>query len=186
MDGTVTRYAPLQRIIHWLMAVIIFALLLGGMLIYFLGFQGVTDLLGPSLRDALYEYHKTFGLIVLLLMILRLFVRLEVGKPSYDPPITPFERLASAGVQYMLYLCLFAMPILGWLATDAMNYPVEFFSWDLPQFIAKDEAMGKALYEAHGWVGFGIIILLAMHIGGAVRHSMRGHGQIFRRIWPLW
>lgn len=180
------RYAPIQRIIHWLMAVIVLALLSGGFLIYFLGFQGVTDLLGVELRNMLYTYHKTFGLMVLGLMILRLFIRLEVGKPAYEPPIAPYERILSASVQYALYLCLFAMPIVGWLATDALDFPVEFFSWHLPQFIAKDEAMGKALYEAHGWLGFGILILLVLHIAGTIRHSMSGHGHVFRRMWPFW
>jgi len=180
-----TRYVRIQRVLHWLMALIVTAVLAGGLMIGILGFEGVTDLLGRAGRDILYEYHKTFGLIVLALMFLRLFVRVEYGKPKYDPPIKAWERAASAGVQYLLYLALFAMPILGWLATDASDYPVEFLAWNLPQFIAKDKAMGDALYEAHGVVGWTIAALLVLHVGGALKHALSGRKDVIDRIWPL-
>ena len=179
------RYALLQRIIHWLMALIVLALLAGGLTIGLLGFQGVTDLLGNQMRDTLYEYHKTFGLIVLGLMVIRLFVRMELGRPHYDPPLPLWKKLVSSLVHYGLYLALFAMPILGWLATDASDYPVEFFSWNLPQFIAKDEAMGKALYAAHETVGWIIVVLVVLHIGGALKHWLIDKDGVARRMNPF-
>ena len=179
------RYALLQRIIHWLMALIILPLMAGGLLIGILGFQGVTDFLGASLRDTLYEYHKTFGLVVLGLMLLRLFVRLELGRPAYDAPLALWQKLVSSVVHYALYLALFAMPILGWLATDASDFPVEFFGWDLPQFIAKDEAMGKALYAAHEIVGWTLVGLVALHIGAALKHWLIDKDGVARRMNPF-
>ena len=176
------RYAPIQRIIHWLMAVIVLGTLAGGLMIGILGFEGVTSMLGGPLRDTLYEYHKTFGLIVLGLMVIRLFLRFEIGHPYYDPPIAPWQRAVSALVHYLTYLALFAMPILGWLATDAMNYPVEFFSWNLPQFIAKDVPMGEALYAAHGFVGWTLVVLLALHIGAALKHWLIDKDGVMRRM----
>ncbi|MEM1300459.1 MAG: cytochrome b [Pseudomonadota bacterium] len=179
------RYAPLQRIFHWLMALIILPLAAGGVLIGILGFQGVTDLLGGPLRDTLYEYHKTFGLIVLGLIVARLFLRMELGHPAYDPPLPLWQRLASSLVHYLLYLALFAMPILGWLATDASDYPVEFFHWNLPQFIAKDEAMGKALYATHGTVGWILVALIALHVGAALKHWLIDKDGVAWRMNPF-
>lgn len=179
------RYAPLQRVIHWAMALIVLGTLFIGLLIGVLGFEGVTRLFGGPGRDMLYEYHKTFGLIILGLMVLRLFVRLEAGRPPYDPPLALWQVVVSSLVHYLLYLGLFAMPILGWLATDAMNYPVEFFSWNLPQFIAKDEAMGKALYAAHGYVGWTVAVLLVLHIGAAIKHWLIDQDGVARRMYPF-
>lgn len=177
-----TRYAPLQRIMHWLMAVIVLGTLAGGLVLGLLGFEGTKATFGGPVTNAIYEYHKTFGLIILALMIIRLFLRFEYGKPAFGYSIEPWERIASSIVQFLLYLALFAQPILGWLATDAANFPVEFFAWNLPQFIAKDEAMGKALYAAHGYVGWTIVVLLILHIGGALRHWLIKRDEVMARM----
>ena len=179
------RYTGLQRLLHWLIALMVLALLASGMTVWFLGFDGVTSLLGDANRDILYEYHKTFGLIVLALMAIRLFVRLEAGKPEYEYLMSPLDRVLSAIVQYLFYLCLFAQPIVGWLATDALDYPVEFFMWNLPQFIAKDKAMGEALYEAHAWLGWGLVILAVLHIAGAMKHWIIERDGVMGRMRPF-
>ncbi len=179
------RYTGVQRLLHWLIALIVIGLLTSGMLVWFLGFDDVTKLLGEEYRDILYEYHKTFGLIVLGLMAFRLFVRLERGKPPYEHEVNIFELLLSAVVQYLFYVLLFAMPILGWLATDALDYPVEFFSWNLPQFIAKDKAMGEALFEAHAWVGWALVILLFLHAAGAIKHWLFDRDGVMGRMRPF-
>ena len=179
------RYAPLQRIVHWIMALIILPLLASGLYIGFMGFEGATKALGGPLRDTLYEYHKTFGLIVLAMVVLRLFMRLELGRPAYDPPLPVWKRLVSALVHYGLYLSLFAMPILGWLATDASNFPVEFFGLNLPQFIAKDPVMGKSLYAAHEIVGWILTALIVLHIGAALKHWIVDRDGVTRRMNPF-
>ena len=166
------RYNGIQRLLHWLVALMVIGLLASGFLVWYLGFDGVTSMLGDARRDMLYEYHKTFGLIVLGLMALRLFVRLERGKPEYEYDIGLLERLLAAIVQYLFYILLIAQPILGWLATDARSFPVEFFSWNLPDFIPKSpqmDDMGKALYKAHTYVGWGP--------GGADRPARRGRTE---------
>ena len=179
------RYAPIQRWIHWLMAIIVLSTLAGGLTIGLMGFKGVTETFGAPLRDVLYEYHKTFGLIVLGLMVLRLYFRFEIARPDYDPPLPVWQRVVSSLVHYGLYLCLFAMPILGWLATDAANFPVEFFHWNLPQFIAKDKPMADALYAAHEIVGWVLIGLIALHIGAAIKHWLIDQDGVARRMNPF-
>ena len=179
-----TRYARSQRILHWLIAALVGAVLLGGLTLGLLGFEGVTDLLGGPGRDVLYEYHKTGGILILALMLVRLYVRRKRGKPPYDPPILEWERKLSTAVQHSLYVALILMPALGWLATDALDFPVEFFTWDLPQFIAKNEALGETLYAAHGVLGWIIVVLLGLHIGGGLKHAVIDRDQVISRIWP--
>jgi len=180
-----SRYSRPQRTLHWLIALLVAGVLLGGLTLGLLGFQGVTDLLGDPGRDLLYKYHKTGGLLILALMAVRLAVRIQRGKPAYDPPIAAWERKASTAVQHLLYLALFAMPVLGWLATDAADYPVEFFAWSLPQFIAKDPSLGETLYELHETVGWAIVVLLGLHVGGALKHAIIERDGVMGRIWPI-
>ncbi len=177
-------YARPQRFLHWLMALLIGCTLLAGLTLGLLGFQGVTDLFGASGRDVIYEYHKTGGLLILALMIVRLNVRRRYGKPPYDPPIKAWEVKLSTAVQHALYAALFVMPLAGWLATDALDYPVEFFAWNLPQFIPKSEGLGHFLYDVHEIVGWLIVVLLGLHIGGAMKHLVIERDHVFGRIWP--
>lgn len=180
-----SRYARPLRLIHWIAALIVGAVLMGGLLIGFLGFKGVTDLLGGPGRDFLYQYHKTGGLIILLVMLFRIHLRRRHGKPDYNPPIEAWEKKISGIVQYALYGALIAMPLLGWFATDALDYPVEFFAWDLPQIIPKNESVGGFLFGAHEWLGWGIVVLLGLHIGGALKHAVIAKDQVLNRIWPI-
>lgn len=176
------RFSSIQRVLHWLIAVLVLANLASGMLLVQLGFERVTELLGVPGRDLLYLLHKSFGLTVLALMLIRLFVRLDRGRPAYDPPIPTWQRLASRLVHFLFYVLLIAMPILGWLATDTLNYPVEFFGWNLPQFIAKDKAIGEMLYDWHGIAGWLILAVVVLHVGAGLMHWLTPSDGVFRRM----
>ncbi len=182
MTYTVSKYSPLQRLLHWGIGLIVLAVLAGGLAMGFLGFKGVTEQLGETGRNLLYLLHKSFGLLILAAMVLRIIVRIRKGAPEYDPPLTRMESLASMAVHKGLYLSLFAMPIFGWLATDALDYPVSFFAVSIPQFIDKDPELGGLLYELHeifGWVLLGLIVV---HIGAALMHFFVKRDRVLHRM----
>jgi cytochrome b561 len=164
------RYSLVQRLLHWLIAVLVLALLGVGMIFAFLGFNGIRQTFGEQGTNALYTYHKTFGIVVLGLMLLRLGLRLVLGAPSYRPPLTALERAASRTVHGLFYAALLAMPVLGWLATAASDYPVQFFDMRLPGLIGKDKALGATLFQLHGLIGWLLLGLIVVHVGAAMRH----------------
>jgi cytochrome b561 len=176
------KYTSPQRLLHWAVAIMAIGVLAAGLTLGILGFKGVTDLLGAATRNVIYTYHKTFGLIVLAAMLIRLVVKLKQGAPAYDPPLERWQEAISGIVHKALYICLIAMPTLGWMATDASNYPVEFFSWSLPQFIDKDKALGTLLYDLHGILGWVLTGLLAMHIGAAMMHWLVKRDGVMSRM----
>lgn len=179
------RFSLLQRLLHWLIAIIVVVTLGAGLIFGILEFDGTKEKFGGPVTDMLYKYHKTFGLIILGLMLIRLFVRLEDGKPPHDYDVAAWEVVASSVVQYLLYLALLVQPILGWMATDASNYPVEFFFWNVPDMIPKSKPMGDlgaTLYGLHGIVGWSIVVLLVLHIGGALRHWIFKRDSVMRRM----
>jgi cytochrome b561 len=175
-------YSLLQRLIHWAVAVIAILLLAVGSTLGILGFDGVKDTFGIEVTNALYKYHKTFGVILLGLMTLRLIVKLMQGRPDYDPPLPRFNKAASAAVHGLLYVALLVQPMLGWAATAAGGYPVQFFSTTLPGFIGKDKALSETLYGLHGAVGWTIIALLTIHIGAALMHRFVKHDTVMSRM----
>jgi cytochrome b561 len=181
-DVMTLKYSRAQRLLHWTVAVLAICVLSGGLVLGVLGFKGVTELFGAPVRNFIYTYHKTFGLIVLALMLIRLVVKLKRGAPPHDPPLERWQAVMSGIVHKLLYVGLIVMPILGWLATDAANYPVEFFVWSLPQFIAKDAALGALLYDLHGIVGWCVAGLFVMHIGAALMHWLVKRDGVMSRM----
>lgn len=176
------RYPLILRVLHWAIAVIVLGNLAVGMIFMFLEFEGTLAAFGQPGTDILYTYHKTFGVVVLGLMLLRLAVRLAAGKPDYRPPIAGWERSVSAAVHASLYALLIFQPIIGWAATAAGGYPVQFFSWNLPGFLAKDEGLSATLYGVHGLFGWLILLLVLVHIAGALRHWVVKRDQVMTRM----
>lgn len=178
---TTTRYTFAQRSLHWVIALLAFGLLAIGLTFMALEYDGTKALFGDAVTNDLYKYHKSFGILLLLLMVLRVALRVATPPPAYDPPLTGVERLVGGGTHLLLYLLLIAMPIVGWLATAAGGYPVEFFDWELPGFIGKNEALSEQLFELHGLAGLIVLALLVLHIGAAIKHWRQKDG-IMQRI----
>lgn len=179
-----TRYVLVHRLLHWLIAVLVIGLLTGGLTFMILGYEGTVDAFGNDITNSLYTYHKTFGILVLALMLLRVLLRWAFPPPPYPVALTAFERLASRSVHGLFYLLLIAMPIIGWAATAAGGYPVQFFNLELPGLIAKDKALSEALFQLHGAIGLLLIALIALHVAGALRHWRRQDGVMRRMSLP--
>jgi cytochrome b561 len=176
------RYPLIHRLLHWAVAVIAPVVLTVGMIFMFLEFEGTLETFGQPATDLLYTYHKSFGIVILILMLLRLVVRLAHGKPAYRPPIAGWERAVSTAVHASLYALLILQPMLGWAATAAGGFPVQFFAWNLPGGLAKDEALSEALYGLHGLGGWLILILAGLHVAGALRHWLVKRDQVMTRM----
>ena len=176
------RYTLLQRLIHWAVAVIAVCVLAAGVTLGVLGFDGLKNGYGIEVTNFVYKYHKTFGVIMLALMTLRLVLKLTFGRPDYDPPLPRFNKVASAAVHGMLYVALLVQPMLGWAATAAGGYPIEFFNSTLPKFISKDPALSKTLYSIHLSVGLLILVLIAIHVGAALMHAFIKRDTVMHRM----
>jgi cytochrome b561 len=176
------RFSLIQRLLHWLLALLVIPALGVGLTLGWLGFDGTKDAFGGEVTNALYTGHKTMGVLILALMTLRLVTRLTLGAPPPVPTLTGLERLASQAVHALLYLVLLAQPIVGWLATAAGGYPVQFLAWNLPGLIAKDPALSEQLFQLHGLLGWALLVLLALHIGAALMHWLVKRDGVMRRM----
>ena len=82
----------------------------------------------------------------------------------------------------LLYAVLLAIPAFGWLATAAGGYPVEFFNATLPGLIGKDKALSEILFGLHGLAALTVMLLLGLHIAGALRHWLIKRDGVMRRM----
>ncbi len=178
-------YAPVQRILHWLIALFVILLLIAGMVIGSLGYEGLVAQFGGDATNLIYKTHKTFGVLVLMLMILRLGLRLALGAPAYATALPPMQMIASRISHWAFYGLLIAMPIIGWLATAAGGYPVEFFDWTLPGLIGKHADLSKTLFRLHGLIGLLLIALILVHAGAALMHWLVWRDGVMQRMGLL-
>ncbi len=176
------RYAFSQRALHWIIALLVIGSIAGGKVIENFGFEGLRDTFGLDATNAIYTYHKTFGILILALMLVRLALKLRLGKPEYDPPLTRFEHIASNATHGLFYGLLILMPVLGWLATGAGDFPVQFFGWNLPPILSGDKALSETLYDLHAIVGNAILTLILVHVGAAIWHTAVKKDGVLRRM----
>lgn len=176
------RYSLVQRLLHWGVAVLVLSAIAAGMTLGTLGFEGARDRFGLDATNALYTYHKTFGVLILLLMIVRVVLRVIAGKPDYFRAMEPWQRILSRTVHTLLYLLLLAMPVLGWLATAAGDFPVEFFGLHLPGLIGVNETLSEQLFFWHATAGWAIALLVLLHIAGAMYHWRVRRDGVMQRM----
>ena len=139
---------------------------------------------GPT-QDMLYNFHKSLGVLILILMLLRLINRLTVGAPIADPNIEPWQKTVSSAVHGLLYVLLLAMPVVGYIANSAYGAPTPFFGlFTLPKLVADNKDLATTLFALHRWVGFLVILLVVVHIGGALYHYIVRRDQVLHRMLP--
>jgi len=182
---TQVRYSLIQRVLHWLVAGLVLLSLTVGALLYVYGFSGLRDTFGMGVTNTIYTYHKTAGVLILGLMLLRVVARRTLGHPAPEPSLTAFQVRASEAVHLLLYVGVIGMAVLGWLATGAGGFPVEFFSVRLPGVLPKNEALSGALFWMHGLVGLALVGLIAVHVGAAMVHWKVKRDGVMARM-SLW
>src|SRR6185503_6970490 len=162
--GTRTDHYPAtSKLLHWLVAICVLTTAP-------VAIAMVRVSQGPT-QDALYNFHKSLGVLILILMILRLINRLVVGAPIADPGIEPWQKTVSSIVHTSLYVLLLAMPIVGYIANSVYGASTPFFGlFDLPPIAGKNEALATQLFTIHRWVGWLVIVLVLTHVSAALYH----------------
>ncbi len=182
MRGRAGRYSLAQRALHWSVALLAIAAWGLGQTIEEYGFEGLVAAFGQDATNAIYTLHKSAGLLVLFLMVLRIAARLAWGKPAYAQPLPGWMRAASEATHFALYALLILMPVLGWLATGAGDYPVQLFALHLPKILPKDPALSETLYGLHAVCGSLVAALVALHVGAALWHGLARRDGVFSRM----
>ena len=178
------RYSDVAIGLHWLIALLIIGLVAVGKFMTGLG----TD---DPLRFVLTQWHKTFGITVLLLSVVRLIWRFSHNPPAHPRGRPRSQRRASALVHGLLYLCLFLVPISGWVlvSVSPLNIDTLLFNvipWPhLEPFASYNDKATQVerFTDYHVLAGNLLLVLMLGHIGAALLHQFVYRDGIGRRIW---
>lgn len=175
----VRKYPVAWRILHWLIAALVFALVPIGL---WMTARGEADIWG-DLTNALYSTHKAVGFSVLLLMVLRLVFKIRWKMPPYPEEMPRGLQRAATGLHHLLYLLLVLTPLFGWAGVTAYPALITLGGYYLPAmpFVPEDQALAERLFAIHGTLALTLTALVIGHIGAAFRHMIRKDG-IFRRM----
>lgn len=177
-------YSTPHRLVHWTTAALIIGMVPVGL--YMASIPYPPDpRANPALKDTLYELHKSFGLIVLVLAVIRVALKVTQGTPPPVATLTPFQRIASTATHHLLYVLIFLVPLTGWLATSMCYGPVRLF-WTLPVTLpfSAEESTCAAVYRVHFGGALAMTLLVFAHVGAALMHLVIIRDGVFRRMWP--
>lgn len=184
--ATPRRYTLVAIVLHWLIALGILALL-------GLGLAMTRGPLAPMDRFAFYQWHKSIGLTVLVLMAVRVVWRLFHRPPPLPDTMPKAERRAAGAAHLALYGLLLAMPLVGWAMVSASPYNIPtvlygVIPWphlpvlpELPNKAAIEGAL-KLVHSTGAWL---LMALLLLHIGAALRHHLALRDDTLWRMLPL-
>jgi cytochrome b561 len=171
-------YSGLQKALHWGTALLILGLAPVGL--YMTGLPW-----GNETKNRLYELHKSFGLIVASLVLVRVAVRLRRGAPPLELGIPAWQRRAAHASHAALYGLLVLVPLLGWAGTSACCAPVNLF-WTLPLTLPVSGGMdvGKAILAVHGAAALLLVGVVAVHAAAALQHHWLRRDATLLRMLP--
>jgi cytochrome b561 len=175
LANTTTSFGLVTRILHWVMAITIIAMLVLGTIL--------SDL-QPGLANLwLYSLHKSIGLTLLALVVLRLiWHRINPPPPPQGDPGAWSQRLARIGHRGF-YILLVAIPLSGWIASSASGIDVMFLDrWVVPPIAPVSEAWENAGWAAHSTLTKLLIALILLHVAGAIKRQYAGDGTLTRMI----
>jgi cytochrome b561 len=189
LRNTAARYGAVAMTFHWTIALLIVANLCIGL--YFKEVMSHSD---PNLFWVV-QTHKSIGLTVLSLSVLRLTWRLINPIPFLPPGMSPALGFVAHGTHFLFYFLIIAIPLAGWamVSSSPLGTPTMYFGlfrWPDISFLADLPRAQKthnivALAATHNWLAFTAIGLLALHVAGALWHQFFRRDDVLRRMIPF-
>ncbi|ARJ43999.1 cytochrome B [Pantoea alhagi] len=156
-------FHPALRVIHWLMAAAIMAML-------FIGVAMVATV--SSSHSLLVAIHKPLGLMILLLVAVRLWLRFTTAKPALPATLPGWQKLLAHLSHWALYAMMLAQPLIGWGMLSAAGYPVTLGSMVLPPVVPVSNAAYAFLRPLHSWVALALFMTVMLHLAAALFHAL--------------
>jgi len=163
MSAQPNHFAPLARLLHWLMALLVIAML-------FIGAGMVASV--SERHEWLIHLHKPLGVAILLLVIVRLFVRFSTRQPPLPADLPNWQVLAAKASHGLLYALMLTLPVLGWAMISAAGDPVTLgIGLQLPAIVPANAALFAFLRRAHGYLAYLLFLTVLLHLAAALFHG---------------
>jgi cytochrome b561 len=177
LKSTSERWGWLAQLFHWITALAVIGMATVGW--YMVNLPSSPD------KIRIYALHKSMGLTVLALTLLRLLWRSRDRRPL-EPPMPPWQAWAARAVHVLLYALLLAIPLSGWLFNSASNFPLRWFDlFSVPSLTGGAAPDVKVFARAVHWYLFWVLLLAFIaHAGAALKHHFIDHDSVLWSMLP--
>ena len=180
------RYTSVAIALHWIIALML----------------GLMIALGKNMHDGegvpvewMFQLHKSVGITILALMIARILWRLSNKPPALPADMKSLEKTASHSVHIGLYALMFLLPITGWLMVSTSPFAVATvlygnIPWPhlpvLPELALETrQSLYPTMTNIHELMSWALIVLFALHLGGAIKHELSDEEGVLKRMIPV-
>jgi cytochrome b561 len=182
-----TRYTRTAMVLHWLIALLIICNVVMGL---------SADHLPDDWVRPVVDTHKSVGITVLGLALLRILWRFSHKPPPLPRSFPKWEHVVAHIAHFLLYLLMIALPLSGWMHDsawkDAATHPMHLFGVvPFPRIgliMNLDAPLKETLHDRfgalHTWLGYALYALFAMHVGGALKHQWIDRKSVISRMTP--
>jgi cytochrome b561 len=192
------RYTTVAVVLHWMIAILILGMIP-------IGWWMSDAVMDPATRGKAgqaFQLHKSVGLTILALSLVRLVWRLMHKAPPLPQGMATWETSAAKATHWVFYFLMIALPVSGWIYTSA-GYSVSFerffpvaTSWfglfevpHIPPVATQDEAtrklIGESAMNAHSKMAWGVLILAGLHVAAALKHHLFNKDDVLTRMLPF-
>lgn len=170
------KYDRVQIILHWLIAVLIFAMIGLGLFMVELPKQSELPPGEESVRAFYFLLHKSLGITTAMLILVRIVWRVTHKAPPLPASIPQWQQKAASAIHGLLYAAMIAVPVSGYLQSMYSKYHTKFWGMELPRLAEANNELKALFGEVHEYLAFAFIAVIAIHIAAAVKHRIAGTG----------
>jgi cytochrome b561 len=176
--NTAERWGPVSQALHWLVVLLVLVLAAVGL--------SLDSLPKTPKYFWVFTMHKSIGISVLALVLLRIGWRLYAGAPAPVAGTPSWQARIAAATHVLLYALLLAMPLSGWLYDSASGLrPFRWFGLVLmPKLAAPGKALADNARDAHAWLFWVLVALVALHAAAALHHHLFRNDPTLSRMLP--
>jgi cytochrome b561 len=178
LKNTPDRYGAVAKFFHWTIVLLI--------ILQYILITYAEELPRGMEKLKIITYHKSFGVTVLALAVLRLLWRFMNKVPELPRHMSAMEVGLARFSHFALYALIFAMPLSGWIMSSAQNFPVSYFGWfSLPALVTPDRGLGELMEDAHEFLFNALLAVAVLHVIGALKHHFWDKDDVLRRMLPF-
>ena len=171
------RWGGVSQSLHWLVVVLILATGLIGLL--------MGDMRASPTKVQVYALHKSLGLTILALAVLRLGWRLAAGAPATLTGTPRWQARLASVTHWLLYALLLAIPFSGWAFNSAAGYPLQWFGlFNLPALVGRDADLRVTVRDLHEALFWSLVAVTVLHAAAALYHHAVLRDATLARMLP--
>jgi cytochrome b561 len=178
LRNTTTHWGWVAQLLHWTIVILVITQFVLGTI--------ADDLPLGMHKLAVLARHKSVGITIFMLVVLRLVWRWSNPTPALPSTLKPYERHLARITHAALYVLLLVMPITGWIMSSARAFPVSWFGFfQLPDLVAPNKTLYDAMLTTHGTLAWILAGVATLHLLAALKHHFVLKDDVLRRMLPF-